>query len=312
MERPLFSLAKHQLPNDSFIAALTRLVGNERAFLAFAQATQDSRLTEETWQLVLRKELLLLNHWAFRRILCCAKHANKRGASHVRGPNRVLSLLPSTGPAIHLIRRGVPFAAVGIPTSCAFPLKAKFDKVKSVRSVALALGVEKWLTLSKDSPTDAVAAVRKGDLIVVTGKQKSFSTVAAKAKEATCLGSCGRCAVVLGPSHLEVAKIMKDLGANQVANSCTRVRAGFVFHGKGRDRRLVRGLGEQPWVGELRLVLQRLRPSVVIRILSGKRKHSTEMLCGYRVLYSDTRGHVEDSHGFAADPICGWPGDYLF
>lgn len=312
MRHQMHRFPPDRLPNNRFLAALSQLIQDQTAFSAFAKATQDIRLSRKDWKLVLHKELLLLNHWALRRILCCAQEAKQRKGNQSNFPSRVITLLPRSGPVIHVIRRGVPFAATETLTVCGFPVDSQIDTKQVVRSVANALDVSKWLKPLTTSSQAAVKASVKEDLIAVTGKRKSISEVAAIVGSHRCWGSGGRCAVVLGDSRGGVAKLVRQLGAHQVANSCTRIRAGLVFDGKKGSQRLVKGLGNKPWRGPLRTALDRLHPSVIIRIPHHKHERGPERLLGYRVLDADKRGHVMGAHGFAADPVYGWPGDYSF
>lgn len=300
------------LPADGFLESLTHLITNRSAFVTFAKSLQDSRQTEQRWSASLHKELLLLNEWCLRRILYAARHIRGKPKDQIPvAPGRVLCLLPRWGPAIHVIRRGVPFAALQIPTDCGFPPEIAKQASAVVNRIARVFGIEQWINPIRTSPRKAVASATRKHLVVITGRRRSIEAVARRTI-APCLGCGGRCAVVLGHSKIEVTSLLRRLRKHQLASSCTRPRVGLVLSRLKGNYELAEGLGERPWIGELRHALEKLHPSVVLQISGGKQRVRIETVYGYRLMTCSRRGTVDDAMGFAADPIYGWPGDYRF
>jgi hypothetical protein len=222
----------------------------------------------------------------------------------------VLSLLPRNGHAIHVIRRAIPFAALGIPTKCGFHDDQREQATRVVRILAKALGLKDLLSVEPMASDQAVAAARSGEeLIVVTGRSITVRRIASVATSRV-IGSTGRCTVALGSDDHELERLWEVLCSNPVPNSCTELKAAFVTEDL-LDSSYVSAVGGSSKSYRLHEILRRLHPSVVL--VAGQKLTGTipVVVAGYRLLNCDAGGIVSTVVGFGADPVHGWPGDYL-
>jgi hypothetical protein len=100
-----------RLPDPNLLRALGALLESDVVLATLAARVRDPRLDAGRFELLLRGELLDLYRWAAARLLQASQ-----GESIGRAGSRVLCLLPRVAPAVHTLRRAVPFA--GLPTAC--------------------------------------------------------------------------------------------------------------------------------------------------------------------------------------------------
>ncbi len=294
-----------RLPESQFLGAIAELTGSPDQITQLSEAVADPRLDPAIRPVTLHRELLELYKWAVRRIVDCS------GAPPASaGWDSVLSLLPRNGHAIHVIRRAIPFAALGIPTTCGFHDDQREQATRVVRILAEDLRLTRLLSVQPMASDKAVAAVGTGEkLIVVTGRSITVRRVTSVAN-CRVIGSAGRCTVALGSDDHELERLCQALFSNQVPNSCTQLKAAFVAENL-LDSSYVRAGGGSGKSYQLQEILRRLHPSVVL--LAGQRLtgYHPVAVAGYRLLNCDSRGIVSTVVGFGADPVHGWPGDYL-
>src|ERR1044071_7502310 len=107
------------IPQDKFLQALEDLLGSYELRESLGRLIKDPRLDSNLWETLFHRELLQLYQWCARRLLFSARSR----VTDNPFPRAVLSLLPRTAFAAHLLRRAIPFAALGVYTSCGFPLR---------------------------------------------------------------------------------------------------------------------------------------------------------------------------------------------
>lgn len=304
------------MPQSQLIQSLHHLFTTPEARDQLADETLDLRLSPEHWRLVLYRDLLTLHRWVVNRVTLAANGAQAGAPTprFVMPPARVLSLLPHTALATHALRRAVPFAALGIPTLCGAPAPYWAEGSRITAVLARALGLEEWLHAERRSCEEAVARDSSADtLIVVTGRATTIRRIQRNARGPV-LGCAGHCAVLLGPTAGALLPIQNSLVANRVKESCSTLRAILLCERYQGDvtAKSVFG-GGTACVYTVSEALGRLHPSVIFvpEPVNETTPRPPDMLCGYRVLTCAADGSSESSPGFGADPVYGWPGDYL-
>src|SRR4030095_6123151 len=118
-------------PTDRFLAAVEQLLHDDRA-LGVLDAVSDPRLTDAEWRVGVKREITLLAAWALRRL---AGGGRLRAGGRLR-PARVYSFLPRHAIVVHLLRRAVPFAALGLHTRCGGHASIRGDLISAVAAVS--------------------------------------------------------------------------------------------------------------------------------------------------------------------------------
>lgn len=288
------------VPTDRFLAAIERRLRVD-ADLDVLRAVRDPRLTDTEWRIGLKREFALLAAWSLRRL------ATAR-SQHVRRelrPSRVYSFLPRDAILFHLLRRAVPFAALGIKTLCGAPASVRASLPHSVHLVARLFGLGSTLDVLPVSCRGAVRSLNPTDLLVVTGRRTTMERLQ---RVCVCpvVGATGRCAIAL--TNRAPHALYRRLLLNRHRNSCSNVRAAWRFRGRLGPRTFVMGLTtsvRRP----IDTVLHRLHPSVIL--VSGAGRGQGSFICGYRAFTCNRSGASAPAPGFGADPIFGWPGDYM-
>jgi hypothetical protein len=295
-------------PDVKFLAHLSALLESEKTFDSLSNEIADSRMKRSFWDVSFRRELLQLYRWAAERLLLAGRSFS--GPRDV--PETVICLLPRTAPATHLLRRAVPFAALGIPTLCGFAPSCREDSQRFTRVIARAFGLAETLKPTIRTGQDLVRTADAQSLIVVTGRRATVRRVSSKAR-CKVIGCAGRCAVVLGVDHPTTAVLRNALQAVTVERSCSRVYASFLC-AQLREEATVNSLAvsRSPARCSLQEALGRLHPSVIFTLEAAPSSPSDapEFLAGYRVIECSHDGSAASSIGFGADPVYGWTGDF--
>ena len=264
---------------------------------------RDRRLSQREWQDLLSREFLLLRAWTLGRLMIEPTSESTRVV-----PKAVYSFLPDHALVAHLLRRAVPFAALGLPTVCAARSKSRRALTRAVSAIADVLSIGSYLRVCTESCRDVVRTKgNKSSLLVLTGRSTTMPVVA-RAWGGTFLGASGRCAVTFGGDRTELYQICRS---RRIPHSCSNVRASFSLPGVLRSTSRVNpasGSGSY----EVREILARLHPSVVmLHDDRPGRRRLPHFVAGYSVVKCNARGQTFPSAGFGADPEHGWPGDYL-
>jgi hypothetical protein len=292
-----------RLPTTAFLRALEALDVDARLAAETSQL-RDGRLTDSQWRGLLARELTLIRTWALGRLLLAS-----RARSPLPGaPSRVYSFLPDHAVVVHVLRRAVPFAALGLPTWCGARAHARRTLAKAVDVLSEVLGLGRALRVLPMSCREAVATegtTRR--LLVVTGSTRTMPVIR-RLWPGLFAGASGRCAVTLGG---DASALYRACAPRHLPHSCSNVRASFELPGRYGLRSPARGLAGGARY-DLAQIASRLHPSVVLvhRSALGDGQ-CPPFLAGYHLLACDSEGRTEPTAGFGADPRFGWPGDYL-
>lgn len=299
-------------PTADFVAALIELTESEDSIQEFARATHDPRMTREHWTTILRAELLQLLAWTLRRLTASLEPAaTTREANPI---NSVLSLLPRYGVALHVLRRAAAFSGLGIPTACGFPDRAQ-ESMNVVKEIGERLAVSQTLSVLNCDCSDAGRQLDvKNTTVVVTGRAESVRNVAHSFAWQQVLGCTGRCCVVVGDDPDAVRHLARVLEGTQLEQSCARVGAVLLACGGLTADAVIRCHCGNDWQLPGKFLaehLNELHPSVVMTPRKSVSHSLTSQICGYRLYYCNLEGMPDRRDGFGADPVYGWPGDYL-
>jgi hypothetical protein len=264
---------------------------------AAAERLRDPRIPAEQWPQVLKREVAMTLGWAARRIRARATGAaGPPPAWHGRG--RVLVLLPAHGLAVHALRRALPFALCGLPTTVVGHERDR-DAVAEVLAALRDLTglTPAQLSPAADTAPRAVRAAVPDDLVVLTGNPRTAETVR-RESPALVLGATGGCTVLVGADPEQARRTAALLREHDRPGSCTRLHSWRVVPGSCAG-----GPGAPEPLGAV-------HPSAVYRLgAAPDRPIGTED--GYVVLPCDASGAVGTLTGFARDPLHRWPGDFL-
>jgi hypothetical protein len=212
----------------------------------------------------------------------------------------VLVLLPAHGLAVHALRRALPFALCGVPTSVVghendrrriAGILAEIRTLTSLRP--------RQLELCLETAPQAIRLLVPGDLVVVTSSRQTAEAVTLESP-AQVLGATGCCTVLTGTDSQSLRQTAARLREHEWPGSCTRLHGWLVVHDQTANAP-VRSAA-QP--------LLEVHPSAVFRLGAPLDTPAGEQ-DGYEVLPCDESGMVGTLVGFARDPRYRWPGDFL-
>ena len=278
---------------------------------ALADASADPRLARVQWRAVLAVELLLLLRWAARRYL---RDPAAGPPALLDRPSEALVLLPGYGFGLHVLRRAVPFAALGVATTVSVAPGVLDDARQPVAVLARGLGLEGVLGLSSEPPADLVRRfARAGQPIFVTGRQETYLALAAAYPDASLFGATGRCALVMSRTRQGGADLRRRLHGTASAVSCSRpgpaLHCADLSPGAPASAHSPDGTGPVSTVVE---AVRRSHPSVILVPHEDEAEGDLPAtIGGYTVLACDADGEPRWRDGFGRDPVCGWPGDYV-
>lgn len=281
-------------------------------FAALASGSRDARMSVKGWKDALAIELLSLLAWAARRRIAAARMPD---ASERAFPDGALVLLPRYGFAIHVLRRAVPLAACGIRTSISVPPECMSQARSEARGIVSALGLAAHADFEVADPVSLVAqAARQRQPILLTGRFETYERIRSEHPQAHLFGATGRCAVLVTSQRTATGDLEAALRRTRLEQSCSNLAQVVECKWSGGTPQVertwprVEGATGRP----LDDVLRSLHPSVVYcsdddPLLSA----DAESLAGYALIRCEHTGSPLRRLGFAADPIAGWPGDYL-
>lgn len=274
--------------NQDALAALETVLDDRARFEKLLWATRDSRMPVATWRRTLVAELLELKAWSYRKLM-----ARNAAPAKLDNEGRVFSLLPGYGFALHTIRRALSFAFLGIPVTCAFSRDNVGTGARVVAEIAAALGIKEVLNAAQIDATTLLESLppQRIALVVVTGRRQTVANVSRILGAERVVGCTGRCAI-----EVRDGRDSEPTAHSSMGRSCTTIRASFIKEGS-----LWRG---RHAVWDPLVVVRRLHPSIIVDrtgTLDGT-------IGGYRCIQPDRGLNLS---GFAADPLFGWPGDYL-
>jgi hypothetical protein len=289
------------LPLSRFLDSLVTLVESPGPRSSFVAAGSDGRARHSPQGKAIERDLVELLGWAVRRLRSAAR-GSARPATH---PLRVLTRLPRRSLLAHVLRRAVPFAALGIPVVCSAPIEVRADADRAIQLVGRTLALGRTLRSSPwDGPT-SFARMPSGSLVVFTGRRRVLASIASR-PGVEVIGSTGRCSVLAGTRASEVASLLNELCTAHPRGSCTRPRVSLVVDPTFTTGKLHTSGKHVP----LAEALRRSNPSVLF-VPASDATAVPSFLYGYRVIPCGLKGDSETSRGLGRDPRFGWPGDYL-
>lgn len=290
------------------VAAIEKLIRSDE-FADLASATQDPRLAALGWEHCLKYELAMLGNWLARRTLAHYRSNHESGAV----PTSVVTLLPRYGFALHALRRSIPFAGLGIPTSISVPDECQEQARATIPPLLEALGLKRLVTLAEAAPTTVVArAAAEAVPIFVTGRLATWQCLTEQYPSAQIVGSTGECAVILSCDLTAADEIAARLADRALPISCTNHQLTLITAGPVQESSVVAhatGNFATSHPGTVADELHRVHPSVVL-VPEGQDLPDDATLAGYRAVRCDSAGVASTTVGFGLDPVAGWPGDH--
>ncbi len=297
MNRPYFQTVQP-------LARLHELLFEQDDFDALARRLPEPRMPLAMWRDVLHSELLGLFRWALIRA--------KEGLAEPHGQGygeEVLCLLPYYGFCLHAIRRAVPFALMGIPTTVSVRDDRYQEACAVIAELATLLDVQDWLQVSDQPSANLVRQFHdRAGLIVLTGKQATYTNLRNAYPDARIIGATGCCAVVMAVEE-ELARLIEEQRRQgRLSVSCSNHGHTVLVEALAPGAAVLAIDGARPATGStVQEVLGQLHPSIVLAPSSNTTL--PDDLGGYSVLAWD--GATSPSlDGFGRDPLGGWPGDY--
>lgn len=312
---PVGQLVDAAIPlTDEFVERLQEMLASDESLDYLARVTYDPRMPLERWRRVTQVELLQLYEWAIQRFRA-AVTLQELSKSCIQSDNTVLVLLPRYGFAIHVIRRAMMFAALGLQTFCGFPADEMDDGARCVTAIAEQFGLQMALHSStEECPRLALSLDAETTTVIITGRQETVRQVRESLKAARVLGCTGRCCVVVGSDLEQIQLLGSQIRMHQLPQSCSRL-ASILLTPELSPHAPVHVVGDEHQELDgysLGHCLYELHPSVIVTPSYQDPQDSvTTHLCGYRLFFCDRDGEPQRREGFAADPLFGWPGDYL-
>jgi hypothetical protein len=301
------ALGIEHAPSETIIGRLEELVWSGIPDAAVA-ALRDPRLPEKEWGQALRRELASTLSWAARRLLARAGRARSDTPAW-RGNGGVLSLLPSHGHTVHVIRRALPFALCGVPTTVVGHARQRDEMHRVIQVLRELLDLPGEMLCQSPATAGQEVAGRSGDdLVVVTGAPSSAAAVRASTA-AHVLGATGSCVLLLGTDTAALERVARTLSAHDQPGSCTRLAGAWVAP-EGSTQWWREGPGGTRTALDRGVVLSRTHPTALYQLAEDFGGLPRE-IDGYICLASDDSGAVGTLTGFARDPRQGWPGDFL-
>ena len=213
---------------------------------------------------------------------------------------RALVFLPRYAVAAHLIRRALPFAALGFSTEIVLGRTHQVEPHKLRRFLEI-LGVADRIRTVSGS-RDLRHAFDEVSYVAATGRIGTLRSLDRYVGSASMLGAAGRCAVVIGRSEDELDRLRESF-AGCPWPSCSQARV--YLNGSGAAGGRYRALRSE----DLAPLLARLHPSAVFT--TSETWEEAVNATGYHASPVDNDGKVTSLEGFARDPVFGWPGDWM-
>lgn len=294
-----------------FFDSIARLARSHSALKNIAASLRDTRVDLESWRLTLELEVKLLFAWALRRIVDLHSSETLPCALAPVVPTGVLALLPRYGFALHLLRRAVPFAALAIKTTVAFNANVADEAARMTEVVAHCFGLSGFLSAaSLDPPVALSEAVKRGDLIQITGNEVTVRALRDANPSAHIFGATGRCCVVLGRSRDRVARVAVELMQRDLSVSCSNFGMAAQCESLRQEDRPALICRDGLQFDTLDQMVRAQHPSIIL-LAEEQDIGLPGLISGYRAVRCDDEAVPTDWRGFARDPLHGWPGDYL-
>lgn len=295
-------------PNMDAVLALHVLLSDEDAFNSLASEAQDARFDTAGWQNVLRFECLALLRWAFLR----TKAVKGKPFQPEEQNSHFLCLLPGYGYALHILRRAVPFAYLGIRVTISTKQEAWEEAVRITNVLSNALGLAGRIQFSVANSESAVSEFSAaGRSIVLTGSALTLGNIKVAHPDAIIYAATGSCSVAISTDDATALSIESKKKQDGLSTSCSNHGATLVTSGFS-DESWIYSIDGKSVESRARLgdFLRQRHPSI---ILAQRSEESTETLpqfiSGYPVIPCEAGAGITVEN-FGSDPKGGWIGDY--
>jgi len=250
---------------------------------------RDGRFTQEDWYSVLHKDLLNLFSWTVKRII----HSQK--SSSAKGFDSAFCFQPYYGITLHYLRRAIPLAILGIDLKVIF-CDQVYDEAKDIVNA-----INDWLSLSNISVLTRhdfeLQRIERNVLFVITGKQSTFNVLKRTFDIACCIGATGSGALLIIE---EREKLHEQLKIAKLNPSCTNItNTAYLHSGKLQDSSGNKLPNDY---------LDMINPTVIYSIV----EHPGTLQVGNYKHINLTASNDFSGVGLCADPLHGYPGDYLY
>ena len=286
------------IPDLELAGKLVSLADDPDRLAALGRCLPDDRLEEAKFLAVLEIDIRHASVWLLRH--CIGLSGSVRSAACGAPRPRAVVFLPRYALAANILRRALPFAALGYDTEIVLGRGVRVE-ARQLKSFLEALGISKRIRLVSGR-RDLRGRVSGASFVAATGRISTLRRIRRCVGPERMLGAAGRCAIVIGGSESELDNLRRVL-ARSPRPSCSVARAFLVGAGKnpGRYRRL--------YPKELSRTLARLHPSIVLT--TSERWQGEVLEQGYQATMVAPDGSVADMEGFGCDPVFGWPGDWM-
>lgn len=294
-------------PDISVLQRLESIISKKQFKNEFIDRIADRRMQKEEFELIFKRELLELYKWGIKRVvLHSIAHLKKKKDFY----KKVYVFLPEHATAIHLLRRAIPFACLGIPVHCYFKQTVVQSEYIVAARLIQWLNLEERVRVNKQNPVKILSKIDNiKNLIVITGKTQSVSAVRSRIKNACIIGATGKCSVLVTDSMSQCQRIKKKLEKHYFPNSCTFLKACFLTTPRFSETGAVTPYHQNTKkIIPLKEVLKKLHPSIVYTNSRFDVSCFTDSYCVKKITLS---GSTNDLIGLGADPVNRWPGDYL-
>lgn len=250
---------------------------------------RDNRFSDEVWPSVLHKELLNLYSWMIKRILYNQKTTKLEVYGHA------ICFQPYYGITLHYLRRAIPFVLLGIELKVVFADHIHKTAEGIINVIHDWLGIAAPPVLTKTIFTDQYC--EENSLFIVTGKESTFEYLKREYKPAFCIGATGSGALLIieyDRKHHEHVPI------TEIRPSCTNVCNTIYLSGGG--------LIDSKGVELPDDYIKSINPTVIYTSVD-----LADVLCAenYKCILLNEKNQASGV-GLCADPIHGYPGDYLY
>lgn len=295
-----------------FFCRIGQLLESDRDFDRFCRKTYDKRMSFDLWGKTLVLELLMLQRWCLKRFASELKETPN--TSLASADEMAVVLLPRYGFSLHLLRRAVPLAVLGMQTEVSFPRATWAEAIQASTAVIEEFHLESTLQIATENSEDVVAnAVGKATPVFVTGRKSTYHLLASRYQGCRIFGATGSCLVIVGSSEEEIRNAEQRFSGYSLDQSCSNHGLSLLCDGTQENSRVIKCWGSlaSHTVGSTTLAneLLRVHPSVVVSVKPG-RVSDHSVVAGYTLWSLDERGDLVSREGFGKDPVAGWPGDY--
>lgn len=283
------------------LCKLSQLMVNEKTCAKY----RDERIDNKNWKKVVARELYYLNNWLRFRNKFPSKHA---ATSNIE---RALLLLPSNAISMHILRRVIPFMALGVKVDVGFHPNTLTHGESILFDTVDCLNINNYLDYKNVSAIEKLTQfpVSNHALVCCTGKDETLSLIR-KTYSGELIGCAGSCSVLLCDEINHAERIGNLLSQHNYAHSCTSLKYKCV-KSLYDDTIFVAESGSRNYKPQkIKDFLYRVHPSVILRH-GGITNARINNYFNYRSIECDSNGHIHSQIGFACDPKYGWPGDYL-